>query len=106
MDATFSHDLAPSATAVEASTRGNDPKFSPQNLLDGKRDTYWTTDDSVTTPEVTFEFKKPITFNIVRMREYLPLGQRVDDWALDTGREDNGRSSPKDRPSAPAGCAG
>ncbi|HPS00095.1 MAG TPA: alpha-L-fucosidase [Candidatus Sumerlaeota bacterium] len=87
MDATFSHDLAPSATAIEGSTRGNDPEFSPQNLLDGKRDTYWTTDDSVTTPEVTLEFKQPVTFNIVRMREYLPLGQRVDDWALDTWQE-------------------
>ena len=28
-------------------------------------------------------FAKPITFNVVSLREYLPLGQRVEAFALD-----------------------
>ncbi len=29
-----------------------------------------------------------LTFNIVRLREYLPLGQRMDDWALDVWQDE------------------
>ena len=37
----------------------------------------------MTTPELVLEFGQPVTFNVVSLREFLPLGQRVDDWALD-----------------------
>ncbi len=80
---TFGTDLAKGATATASNVRGGDPKFGPQKLLDGDRETYWATDDSSTTPEVTLSFKEPVTFNIVRLREAIRLGQRVDDWALD-----------------------
>jgi alpha-L-fucosidase len=80
---TFGTDLAKGATATASNTRGNDPKFGPQNLLDGSRETYWASDDSVTTPEVTLSFKAPVTFSVVRIREAIRLGQRVDDWAVD-----------------------
>ena len=30
-----------------------------------------------------FEFKKPVTFNVVSMREYLPVEQRIGLFALD-----------------------
>lgn len=29
------------------------------------------------------EFRKPATLNIVRLREFLPLGQRIEAFALD-----------------------
>ena len=29
------------------------------------------------------DFGEPRTFNVVRIREYLPLGQRIDSFALD-----------------------
>ena len=28
-----------------------------------------------------------MTFNVVSLREHLPLGQRIEDWALDTGQD-------------------
>jgi alpha-L-fucosidase len=57
--------------------------------VDGNRQTYWATDDGVTAAELvldTFsgERGKPVTFNVVRVREYLPLGQRVDSIAIDS----------------------
>jgi alpha-L-fucosidase len=52
-------------------------------VIDGQRDTYWSTDDSVTNPSLILDLKQPSTFNVVRLREYLPLGQRVESFALD-----------------------
>jgi len=83
LKATFAHNLAKSARITASNVRGDDRKFSARNLLDENTETYWATDDAVTTPEVILEFKQPVTFNIVSLREYLPLGQRVETFALD-----------------------
>ena len=84
LDATFTKDLAGDAKATAGNTRGNDAQFAPANVIDGKRDTYWATDDSQTTPELVLDWGKPVTFNVFRVREYLPLGQRIDGIAIDT----------------------
>jgi len=52
-------------------------------VLDGKRHTYWTTDDGQTTARLTLRFDKPTTFNVADMRERLPLGQRVRRWEIE-----------------------
>ena len=52
-------------------------------MIDGNRDTYWATDDGVTTADLVLDLGKPVTFNVVGVREYLPLGQRVDSIAVD-----------------------
>ncbi|HWQ91457.1 MAG TPA: alpha-L-fucosidase [Clostridia bacterium] len=87
LDATFATDLARGANLTASNTRGKSKRFAAANLLDGRRDTYWATDDSVTTPELVLMFKKPITFNVVDVREYLPLGQRIDAFALDQWKD-------------------
>ena len=66
-----------------SNVRGGAKQFAPENLLDGKRKSYWATDDGVTTPDLVIEFPKPVTFNVVSLREYLPLGQRIEAFALD-----------------------
>ena len=58
-------------------------------MIDHKRDTYWTTDDDVTTPELIVDLGREQTFNVVRVREYLPLGQRVEAFALDIWANNN-----------------
>jgi alpha-L-fucosidase len=83
LEATFAVDLARGARATASNTRGDDPQFAPANAVDGKRDTYWATDDGVTAAEMVLDLGKPVTFDVVRIREYLPLGQRVDSVALD-----------------------
>jgi len=90
LDQTFATNLARAAVRIHASNvRGHAPRFAPDALLDADRQTYWATDDPVTTPELTLNFDTPITFNVVSLREFLPLGQRVDSFALD--RWDNGQ---------------
>jgi alpha-L-fucosidase len=83
LDKTFAHDFARHAQITASNVRGNDGQFSPRNLIDGNPNSYWSTDDSVTNADLIFDFGKLVTFNVVRLREYLPLGQRVDAYGLD-----------------------
>jgi alpha-L-fucosidase len=87
LDATFEEDLARGATATASDVRGGDDRFSPTHVLDGDRDTYWSTDDGLTTPELVLDLRRPVTFNVVSLREHLPLGQRIEGWALDAWRD-------------------
>lgn len=82
----FGADLARHARAIAGNVRGNNSLFSPDNLIDGNSGTYWATDDGVTKPEVVLEFAPPVSFNVVRLREFLPLGQRVDRFAIDVDK--------------------
>ena len=88
---TFGKNLAESATAKASNVRGGDDTFSAKHLLETKPTCkpagYWSTDDAETTPNVTLEFKTPVTFDIVRLREHLPLGQHMDNWALDSWQD-------------------
>ena len=83
LQSTFATNLAKEAKMTTATVRGNNPAFGPRNLIDGDRYTYWTTGDSVTTPEVVMEFPRPVTFNVVRLRENIRLGQRIEAFELD-----------------------
>ncbi len=83
LDATFAHDFASSAKVTASNIRGAAADFSASNVIDGDQRTYWATDDSMTTPQLTLEMDSPATFNVVNLREYLPLGQRIEAFALD-----------------------
>jgi alpha-L-fucosidase len=81
--ATFATNLAAGARLVASNVRANDSRFSPEKLLDNDRYSYWATDDPVRTPELTLDLAHPATFNVVRLRENIRLGQRVEAFALD-----------------------
>jgi alpha-L-fucosidase len=83
LDRLFAEDLARGASASAMSTRGGDPRFAPGNVSDGNRDTYWASDDETRTPELVLELPRPTDFDVVRIREFLPLGQRVEQFAVD-----------------------
>ena len=89
LDLTFAKDLAEGAKASAGSVRGGglDQRFLPRNVLDNRRNTYWASDDQVTTPELVLDLKREASFNVIRLREYLPLGQRVEGFALDVWRD-------------------
>jgi alpha-L-fucosidase len=82
--AAFGQNLAAGAKAKASNVRGGGTKmFRAENLLDGSRDTYWATDDAVHEAEVVFDLARETAFNVVRLREFLPLGQRIDAVAVD-----------------------
>jgi alpha-L-fucosidase len=88
LDATFARDLAYGAKLTASNVRGKAAKFDASQVLDHKRETYWTCDDGITTPELILELGRPITFNVVSLREYLPLGQRVEAFAVDRWQDE------------------
>ncbi len=83
LDRIYDVDLARHAKVTVSNIRGESRQFAPMNLIDGDLDTYWATNDDVHAAEVILTFAEAITFNIVSLREFLPLGQRVDHFALD-----------------------
>jgi alpha-L-fucosidase len=82
----FGDDLAKRGRGAAGARRGDSARFGPGNLIDGNRATCWSTDDGVTKAEAVLEFQTPVSFNIVGLREFLPLGQRVDEFAIDIDR--------------------
>jgi alpha-L-fucosidase len=85
----FKDNLVSKANLRASNVRGNRNRFSPQTLLDGNRDSYWATDDTVCTPELSAEFDRPVRFNVIRLREAIHLGQRIGAFALDVWRQDS-----------------
>lgn len=85
LNATFQHDLASGADVSTLFPRpGAD---SGLNVLDGDPNTYWAPSDAATSTTLVLDLKSPTTFNVVRIREYLPLGQRVDTFGVDFWQE-------------------
>ncbi len=82
-DDLFAVDLARQARVSASNVRGQDRKYHAANVIDEKRDTYWATDDGVTTADLVLDFRLPVTFNVARIREYLPLGQRVEGFVVE-----------------------
>ncbi len=83
LDATFADDLARGKPVTASNTRGPHPRFTPGNLTDGDRGTYWATDDAVRTAELTVELAGVKKLNRIRLEEHIALGQRVESFAVD-----------------------
>lgn len=85
ISAIFNENLTQKAKISADNIRGGgrDIRFLAHNVMEGGRNTYWAADDSVTTTELVLDFGNNKTFNVIRIREYLPLGQRVESFGLD-----------------------
>lgn len=86
MDETFGAELlrAGGAKASACNVRGGDGgRFGAARVLDGDAATFWAPDDGVEAPELLFEFDRPVKANVLSIREHIPLGQRVDAFAVD-----------------------
>ncbi|MCB9264769.1 MAG: alpha-L-fucosidase [Lewinellaceae bacterium] len=74
--ATFTNNLAAGARVEASNTRGEG--FEASLLTDGDNQTYWGTQDGVKKGTLVVTLPAPQTFNVVELREYLPLGQRIE----------------------------
>lgn len=73
--------LLSSAKVSASDERGG--QFKVRAVTDGKYDTYWATNDGVTTADLTFTFSQPTKMNRVMIQEYIPLGQRVKSFVVE-----------------------
>ena len=80
----FAVNLAKAAVFTASNTRGNNKtKFGPSFLTDNDRYSYWATDDDVINPQLIIDLKNKTTFNVIRLRENIKLGQRITSFAID-----------------------
>ncbi|WP_037328358.1 alpha-L-fucosidase [Runella zeae] len=78
----YAVNYATTAKVKASAVRSSDQAFAPENVRDTDRYSYWGTPDGVTTGEITLQFSKPTTFDVVRLRENIKLGVRSDDWEI------------------------
>lgn len=70
--------------AVEASqVRGNDKQFDGTRMTDGDIESYWCPADGNTTPSAEIKLAAPATFDVIRLREQIRLGQRVEAFRVE-----------------------
>lgn len=86
---TFAVDYADNARVTASNVRnGREKPYGPANVLDGDRYSYWATDDDVTAPELEIELDGEQTFDLIRLRENIKLGQRLDSVWVDIWEND------------------
>jgi alpha-L-fucosidase len=85
LEGTFRRNLAEGAERVTVSGPAH-PAQEPRALVDGNRGTHWLAAEGDTTPEIVLTFRRPVRFSVAGLREHLPLGQRIESFALDVWR--------------------
>jgi alpha-L-fucosidase len=73
----FAINKAAKAKVTATNIRGNNPIFTAGNITDGNKNTYWSTDDDISTGSFTIQLKQPQTIKYILLQEYIQLGQRV-----------------------------
>ena len=76
-------DFALKAKVKASEVRGNDAEFSGSRVTDGDIESYWCPEDGTLTGELEITLPKPVTFDVVRLREQIRLGQRVTGFRID-----------------------
>lgn len=90
---TFATDLMQGAKLTASNVRGNrNSLYGTDLLVDGDRYSYWATDDDHTQGTLEIELEKTQEFDLIRLRENIKLGQRIDSvnvfvWADENWKE-------------------
>ena len=78
---TFANNLAEKALITASNNRGR--RFDTTYLTDHKTESYWATADNIREASILLQFQTPVTFDIISLEEYIPLGQRIDGYSVD-----------------------
>lgn len=83
----FSKNLMQGAKVTASETRGKMKQFSPYNVLDEDKGSYWAVDDQTQTASLTFELKKQEQFNCMEIKEFIRLGQRIQSFSIEIEKD-------------------
>ena len=87
LDATFANNLAAHAKVTANTYRGKSKQYAAAKIIDGNKDTYWTTDDEVKTGSLEINLGSVQKVNYVTIQEYIRLGQRVRSFDIEVWKE-------------------
>ena len=82
IDADFATELAKGRKIDATNIRGNSIDYTAENAIDGDSDSYWATDDGISSAQLTIAFDAPTAVNRLLLQEYIPLGQRVANFMV------------------------
>jgi alpha-L-fucosidase len=85
----FAVNFAEQATVSASHVRAWEPEpgkthpYEPARVVDRDRYSYWATDDGVTQATLTLTLPAAVEFDVVRLRENIRLGHRVDGFVVE-----------------------
>jgi alpha-L-fucosidase len=88
LDTEFKTNLAKGASTKASSYRGNAATYDASKVTDGKKDTYWATDDNTLNGNIEIDLGKKQPVKYVLLQEYIRLGQRVKSFSVDAWQQD------------------
>ena len=87
LDTEFKTNLALHAKVEASSYRGSGLKYSPVNITDGNKETYWTTNDNAISSHLEIDLGKPKSIKYIVLQEYIKLGQRVKSFTIEIWKD-------------------
>ncbi len=85
----FATNLVAGALATTDTHRGNDEAFAASQVTDEDEETYWATDDGVTSGSLEIDLGQGRQIKYVVLKEYIKLGQRVSSFSVDAWVNDD-----------------
>lgn len=85
---TFAHNMAQGASVRVSDLRADSHRFAGDLILDEDRYSYYASNDNVLTPELEITLAEEKTFDLIRLRENIKLGQRLDSVQIEVLRGD------------------
>ncbi len=83
LDRIFRTNLVQGKEAIATNTRGGNPAFAPGRALDADTNTFWATDDNVTSGRIEIDLGVAQKFNVSLIQEAIELGQRVEAYRIE-----------------------
>ncbi len=83
----FAVNLAKGAMVKASSYRGRSKQFSPSNITDGNKESYWATDDNIMTASFEINLAKSSAIRYILLQEYIKLGQRVKAFTVEVWKD-------------------
>ncbi|MFZ1529466.1 MAG: alpha-L-fucosidase [Ferruginibacter sp.] len=77
------NNLAQHATIKASNFRGNKKKYAPVNLIDNSTNSYWATDDGITTASIELKLPTGKMVKYILLQEFIALGQRVKSFEVE-----------------------
>jgi alpha-L-fucosidase len=79
----FGTDFARGQKATASNVRGHDQQFGADKAVDGEANSYWATDDGVTSASLEVDLGGDKTFNVIRTEEMISLGERIERYKVE-----------------------
>ena len=89
IDDAFKKNLALNSDVKSDTYRGNSKLYAAANVTDSNKETYWATNDNVTTGDLVIDLGSKKTVKYITLQEYIKLGQRVKSFSVYIWKNNN-----------------